>query len=104
MKGCVVDDQERVGSQLFEQELLDPSQHGFVCAVFLKQHRGQPFFAALGHDQVGGLTIVACDTAMHLCAARCPSMGAVAVRGKAAFIPIHDVLAAVSGDPGAELP
>ena len=98
----VIHDDQTIWPQLWDQHVLHPSGHGVMRAAALKQHRCEPFFSALRHNEIGALAVIAADFAMHFLAARCPSVGAIAVGCKAAFIEIDDVGAAVALHPLAQ--
>lgn len=95
VEGRVVHDDEAVWPKLWQQALLYPRAHGVMRAATLKQHGRKPFFAALRHDEIGALAIIAADFSKDFFAARCPSMRPIAVFSKATFIEINHVIAAV---------
>ena len=68
----------------------------------LKQHRRDPLISALRHDEVGALAIIAADFSEDFLAVFCPSVWTIAVRRKAAFIKVDNVLRAMLLHPMAQ--
>jgi len=103
MEGCVVHDDEAWLDEFRQQALLHPCCHGLMRAIFFKQHRRDPFFSTLRHDEIGALAVVSVDPAVHFLAARCPAMWSVTMFRKAAFIKVNHVIAAVRLYPVTQL-
>ena len=99
----IVDNDERVRLQLWDQALLEPSGDEVMMATSGEGERGQPFFAALRHDEIDApFFVITSDLAMHFRSAPCPAMRAVALCLKAALIHVNNILRAVFLDPFAQ--
>ena len=81
---------------------MHPRAYSVMRTAALKQHRCEPFFSALRHDEIGALTIITADFSEDFLAAWRPSVGTIAVFCKAAFIKVDDVFTAVFLHPMAQ--
>lgn len=57
----IIHDDKASRPQFRDQHLLHPGAHGVMGAAALEQHRCEPLFAALRHDEIGALAVVAAD-------------------------------------------
>ncbi len=91
----VIHDDQTVWPKLRYQHFAHPCSNSVVRTAALKQHGRDPLVSTLRHDEVGALAIIATDFSEDFFAARCPSVRAIAMRSKSAFIKVHDVFTAV---------
>ena len=104
MKWRVVHDDKALRPERGQQHLPDPCCHRQMCAACFEQHGRNPVSVSLRHDEIGSFMVSAGDSAKDLVAPRRPAMWPVSAGLKTALVEIHDILPAVLGDKGAQLP
>jgi len=70
-----------------------------VGTASFEQHWSKPFLASLRHNEIDAFTIITVHFSMNFDPAFCPAMGAATAAGKATFVKIHNVFAALGLHP-----
>jgi hypothetical protein len=101
---CVVHNHQACRPERGQQHVFDPCCHGQMGTGCFEQHRSNPVFATLSHDEVGSLTAVAGYFAEDFSPSDRPAMRAMHIGLKTTLVKIDDVAPAMLGNPAAQLP